>query len=81
MYPLMKENANIVLCILEDEYHSFLVCPKYRDTCIRAKYLKPYFCHWPSLNKFEYLMSSSSVNVINNCIKVCVEGHDGLVIY
>ena len=53
--------------VLEDEYHFLLVCPKYRN--LRINYLKPYFCHWPSLNKFDSLMSSTSVDTINNLSK------------
>ena len=52
---------------IENEYHFLLVCPYHRD--LRSKYLKPYFCHWPSLNKFEVLLSSSSKKVISNLAK------------
>jgi hypothetical protein len=44
--------------ILENEYHFLLVCPKYRE--LRRKYLKNYYCHWPTLTKFKNLMSSTS---------------------
>lgn len=52
---------------IEDEYHFLLVCPNYRD--IRLKYFKPYFCHWPTLNKFETLLSSTSHKTICNLAK------------
>ena len=52
---------------IEDEFHFLLVCPKYRDQ--RKKYLKTYFCHWPSLHKFENLMSASSNKVLFNLSK------------
>lgn len=53
---------------IEDEYHFLLVCPNYRQ--LRMKYLKPYFCHWPSLYKFEILMSSTSKKSICNLAKL-----------
>ena len=47
----------------EDEYHFILVCPAYRE--LRRKYFKPYFCNWPTLNKFESLMSVTSKTALN----------------
>ena len=47
-------NMNVV----EDEYHFTLVCPHYR--MLRQKFLKDYYCHWPTMQKFESLLSSSS---------------------
>ena len=44
--------------IIENEYHFLLACPLYRD--LRQKYLKPYFCRWPTLHKFDQLMSTTS---------------------
>ena len=52
---------------IEDEFHFLLVCPKYRE--LRSKYFKRYFCHWPTINKFETLMSSSSNKLLNNLAK------------
>lgn len=52
---------------LEDEYHFLLVCPNYRE--LRSKYFKPYFCHWPTMHKFEILLSSSSKKTICNLAK------------
>ena len=43
---------------VETEYHFLLVCPRYTD--LRRKFLKPYFCHWPSINKFNTLLMGSS---------------------
>ena len=43
---------------IENEYHFWLVCPNYRE--LRMKYLKPYYCHWPNIHKFESLMSLTS---------------------
>ena len=39
---------------IENEYHFLLVCPLYID--IRRKYFAPYYCRWPSMNKFKSLM-------------------------
>ena len=52
---------------IEDEYHFLLVCPKYRE--LRTKYFKPYFCHWPTLNKFEALLSTTSKTATCNLSK------------
>ena len=52
---------------VEDEFHFLLVCPKYRD--LRCKYFKRYFCHWPTIHKFETLMSSTSNEVLNSIAK------------
>ena len=43
---------------IENEYHFLLVCPHFRE--LRSKYLKPYFCRWPTLCKFAQLLSSTS---------------------
>ena len=58
-----KCNADVI----EDEYHFLLVCPVYRE--LRQKYLKPYYCHWPTINKFEKLMSSESTSIIYSLSK------------
>ena len=49
---------------IESEFHFLLVCPKYRE--LRQKYFKQYYCSWPSLHKFESLMSSTSNKVLCN---------------
>ena len=46
---------------VETEYHLLLVCPYY--TSLRRKYLKPYFCRWPSLVKFKLLLSTKSIQI------------------
>ena len=53
--------------LIESEYHFLLVCPKYRE--LRSKYFTSYFCHSPSLNKFDSLMSSNSKKTIYNIAK------------
>lgn len=52
---------------IEDEFHFLLVCPYYRE--LRQKYFKPYFCHWPTVNKFETLLSLKNVNALNGLAK------------
>ena len=52
---------------IEDEFHFLLVCPYYRD--LRQKYFKPYFCHWPTLKKFETILSLQNVNALNGLAK------------
>ena len=52
---------------IESEYHFLLVCPKFRD--LRKKYFKSYYCHWPTIHKFESLLSSNSKKVISNLSK------------
>ena len=52
---------------ISNEYHFLLVCPLYRD--LRIKYFKPYYCRWPTLNKFDDLMCNTSKNVILNVAK------------
>ena len=46
---------------IESEYHFLLACPLYTE--LRRKIFKPYFCHWPNLNKFDQLMLSNSKQV------------------
>ena len=55
------------LNVVENEYHFLLVCPLYID--IRKKYFNSYYCHWPTLKKFENLMSTKSKCKINNLAK------------
>ena len=35
----------------------------------KTQNLKPYFCHWPTLNKFETLLSMKNVNALNCLVK------------
>lgn len=65
-----RENRLCRLCNLrqvENEYHFLIVCPQYRE--LRIKYLKPYFCHWPTIQKFETLKSSVSQKSLINLAK------------
>ena len=54
---------------LEDEYHFLPVCPKYMYREIRLKYLKPYYCHWPNMTKFQNIMSSDKLSTIHSLSK------------
>ena len=47
---------------IESEYHFLLVCPAYKH--LRRKYFSCYYNHWPTITKFENLMSSESRKVI-----------------
>ena len=53
--------------VIENEYHFLLVCPLYRS--LRRKYLKHYYCRWPTVNKFDNIMSTSNKNEILNLSK------------
>ena len=47
---------------IEDEYHFWLVCAKYKE--IRTKYLDEYYYVHPTIEKFISLLSSTHVNTI-----------------
>ncbi|XP_060583529.1 uncharacterized protein LOC132739756 [Ruditapes philippinarum] len=59
--------TNCNLNVIENEFHFLLVCPKYYS--LRRKYLKPYYCRWPSIHKFEKLMSTTNTQMLNNLSK------------
>lgn len=59
-----RKCRNCPLNLIETEYHFLLVCPKYYN--LRRKFLKPYFCRWPTLQKYETLLSSTNVKSLNN---------------
>lgn len=52
---------------LENEYHFLLICPLYKD--LRKKFLKPFYCSWPTLNKFDSLMSTTNKTELINLAK------------
>ena len=64
-YENLPRDERICKCCnmsqIESEYHFLLVCPLYSE--LRRKFFKPYFCHWPNLNKFDQLMLSNSKQV------------------
>ena len=47
---------------IENEYHFLLICPLYRE--VRKLYMKRYYYQWPTLNKFDKLMSSNDKTVV-----------------
>ena len=49
---------------IESEFHFLLICPKYTD--LRKKMLKPYYNRWPTLMKFEQIMSTTNIKEIRN---------------
>lgn len=62
-----REDRKCVHCnmnVVENEYHFLLICPKYRD--LRVKYLPRYYCQWPNMTKFNTLLSTDNVKLLNN---------------
>ena len=55
------------LNMIENEYHFLLVCPLYGD--LRRKYFKNYYCRWPTLNKFDDLLSKQTKQMTLNLSK------------
>ena len=53
---------NFSMLLAESEYHFLLVCPAYKE--LRRKYFPGYYNHWPTITKFDTLMSSESRKVI-----------------
>lgn len=52
---------------IENEYHFLLTCPFYTE--LRKTYLKRYYYQWPTLNKFDNLMSTSNRTIVINLAK------------
>lgn len=63
----MRVCQSCTMNVVEDEYHFSLVCPRYR--ALHIKYLKQYYCHWPTLQKFDSLLSTSHKKTIYNLAK------------
>ena len=64
------ENRFCIFCTnrhIENEYHFLLICPIYSE--LRRMYLKPHFSRWPTLNKFDKLMSSENKKEVLNLSK------------
>lgn len=53
--------------MVEDEFHFLLVCPAYRH--LRLRLLPKYFNSWPSLYKFNTLLSSNSKCLLSKLSK------------
>ena len=67
---IQRSDRKCKFCIqdaIENEYHFLLACPQYLD--IRRKYLRRYYWSWPTLNKFDTLMTSTNKNEILNLSK------------
>ena len=55
------------LNVVENEYHFLLVCHFYRN--ILKKNFKKYYLAWPTINKFESLMTTENKRTILNISK------------
>ena len=44
--------------MIENEFHFLLSCPAYSE--LRQKYMKRYYCTWPTIRKCTSLMTSNS---------------------
>ena len=67
-HNIPKAERTCKFCTLnavENEYHFLLVCPLNR----KRTYLKHYYCRWPTLSKFDKLMSSTNLNEILNLLR------------
>ena len=77
-YENIPRDGRICKCCnvskIESEYHFLLVCPLFAD--LRKKFFKPYFCHWPNLNKFDTLMMSNSEHITLNIAKFIFHAQD-----
>ena len=66
-YGIPRKQRFCVCCnmrTIENEFHFLLVCPSYSG--ILRKYLPPYFCSWPTINKFISLMQNTNKQCIKN---------------
>ena len=69
-YNINREDRKCKICnshLVENEYHFILTCPLYSH--IRRKYLKPYYCRWPTITKFKILMSTNNKSELINIAK------------
>lgn len=60
-----RSNRKCMYCnmnVVEDEYHFVLICPFYRDE--RKECLPKYYCHWPTLQTFQRLLTSDQTSII-----------------
>jgi hypothetical protein len=53
--------------MIENEYHFLLICPKFSE--LRAKYIKRYYYTWPTIQKFQNLMTNKSKTVTSKLSK------------
>ena len=66
-FPESKKKVVCSLNMIENEFHFLLVCLKYYE--LRRKFLKPYYCRRPNLNKFDQLLSTINKTEILNLAK------------
>ena len=52
---------------IENEYHFLLICSLYKD--LHRKFLKVYYCSWPTINKFDILLTTTNTTEIINLAK------------
>ena len=60
-----RENRKCLNCnmgVIENEYHFLLICPKYYN--IRQKFIKDCYYRWPTVQKFEKLISSNNPEIL-----------------
>ena len=65
-----REDRKCRLCSMnsiESEYHFLLCCPKFHDR--RQQFIDNYYRSWPSIRKFELLMSSENRSKMTNVAK------------
>jgi hypothetical protein len=67
----LRKCTNCSSDAVETEYHFLLVCTAYSD--LRKKYFAPYFCHWPSTQKFKAVLSLRSKMQLKNLGRFILE--------
>ena len=73
-YPIPKIARMDRICqvckmnTVESDYHFLLVCPAYKE--LRRKYFPGYYNHWPTITKFDTLMTSESRKLSSSSSKV-----------
>ena len=62
---ILRENRKCRICnTLEDEFHSIIECPLFKD--IRKCFINPYFIRHKSMSKFVQLLQSKSPKELKN---------------
>ena len=49
---------------IEDEYHFLLICPVFSE--LRRKHFTPYFCRWPTEQKFITIMTNQQATFLKH---------------
>ena len=73
-----RKCRNCTLNQIEDEYHFLMICPKFYH--LRRLYFKPYFCRWPTLQKFQTLMTSINRKMLIDIAKFIYFASKGRII-